>query len=125
MDAHTWESTRLGGTWLDFPGERGIFLNLVDATQLVPGDPSTTINGEIYEVVVYISTSNHPDTDGTQFTIAGGNLAIIKNFPPTHVFVQNDTCADYFVKVVVHAEPRDAGVGDTGAVDSAADSAKD
>jgi len=94
VDTHTWESTSPNGTWLPYPGERGYYLQL--PVELSP---------DVYEVIVYISTSAHPGPDGTQFTMAGGNLSVIKILSGAKVYVQNDTCGDYFVRVVVHFQP--------------------
>lgn len=117
VDTHTWESTSPNGTWLDYPGERGYYLELRDS------QTGQVLDGTVYEVIVYISTSAHPGTDGTQFTIAGGNLSVIKILGK-QVYVQNDTCADYFMRAVVHFQPTaDASVDSS--TDASVDSSKD
>lgn len=121
VDPYTWESVPLGctandgpacaggGAWIDYPGERGYFVQLADAVT------HEQIRGRIYEVNATIATSSHPEKES--FTIAGGNLAIWTvpfGADKPWVYVQNDTCAFYTLRLTVHAEPSaDASVDAT------------
>ena len=130
VDAYTWESSRPGQPWLAFEGERRWHLTLRDATS------QALIAGRPFEVQVYVSATGRPEDPGGSFALAAGNLALVhvwctqKDVNCTQLIasepvvdVQNDTCAKYFVKVIVRAyadpigPPIDAGSSDASAAD--------
>ena len=113
IDPDTWESTPQGSKWLPYPGQRSWFFF-----------PRGLERRQIASVLVYISPVESPNDPGGQYTVASGNVATIRTFADPAdpqllnpgVQVGNDTCADFFVRVVVRAYP----AGDAGLVDAAA-----
>lgn len=108
----SWESTPFEGKWLDFSHERLITFELQEKVG----------NRRIISVTPYISASDIPSQNNGNFTVASGNLAVIQVVAPGWFTVRNDTCADYYVRVVVELEPEapvtanaDAARGDGGA----------
>jgi hypothetical protein len=94
IDPNTWESS---------PITEGLLYGAQRVWDLHPRG----IQGRIYEVVPYIAASiPDPKNDATQWVIAPGNLAEVKivNDPnDPFVRVHNDTCAEYYLRVVVRA----------------------
>jgi len=149
IDENTWESSPLFTTeqvrlaadggyiepsgWVPYTHKR--FLELFTGDERFARD-----------VDVYISVGERQGfgevTDGVprveNFTLASGNLAKILVVRPGIVTVVNDSCADFYARVVVHFPPRltgtendagtdakaegEAGVADAGASDAATDS---
>lgn len=107
IDANTWESTPAEGNWLPFPGERYWYF--------YPPFPKR----KIARVNVFISPSADPNA-GSQYTLASGNVAVIRQFADPGnqenpgISVGNDTCAEFFVRIVVDAYP-ETPAGDAGA----------
>jgi hypothetical protein len=96
IDADTWVSGPIDGRWIDFPRQRAYVLEMHDLGDRVP-----------YEVQAFVSAQADPSHDpGGNFTIAAGNLTEVFSPVPGKVNVKNDTCADYFLYVVVRAPPR-------------------
>lgn len=95
LDANTWESGPLTGTYLDFHGEREWVF-----------DPTPWMGTrEPDNVFAYISFSSTPTADGGEgFAPPAGNLFEITPVKtPSGYKVQalNDTCAQYYLRVVV------------------------
>jgi hypothetical protein len=109
-DANTWESGPIDGEWLRYDHRMLIVLD----TSLLGARLPTS-------VLVYISADKRPLQGGT-FTIAGGNVADITVPGPGAVYVKNNSCAEYYARVVVQAAPfaPDAGISDAG-VDASGD----
>ncbi len=112
----TWESSSFEGTWLDFSHQRTISFDL--QAQIGPR--------RIVSVTPYIAASENP-AGRSGSTIASGNLAVIGVASPGTFTVHNDTCADYFVRVVAELEPEapvstvgDASVDDGASADAGA-----
>ncbi|HTM46555.1 MAG TPA: hypothetical protein VL137_16470, partial [Polyangiaceae bacterium] len=61
------------------------------------------------EVVPYVSFSPNPLSDRSGFTVSPGNQTVIVAVTPTYIEVKNDTCTDFFLRVV-------ASVGDAAPV---------
>lgn len=95
IDVDTWETGPIDGAWLPFPHQRLYILDLHDLGDRVP-----TV------VIPYVSAQADPLKEGGNFTIAAGNLTEISAPAKGQVFVKNDTCADYWVRVVVETAPR-------------------
>jgi hypothetical protein len=91
IDADTWESTPFEAPWLEYTGNRTINFNTELLGNRLPS-----------EVIVYISAEEQPLSSGS-FTIAGGNVADIFGVRPGGLSVRNNTCAAYFMRVVVRA----------------------
>jgi hypothetical protein len=117
IDADTWVTGPIDGRWLDFPHQRAYFLEMKDLGNRTP-----------YEVQAYVSAQADPSHDeGGNFTIAAGNLTEVFQPSPGKVNVKNDTCADYFLYVVVRAPPRapSGASPTTPATDAGADAGTD
>lgn len=95
FDPYTWESNPIDSGWLPFPGQREWIMTLRDAKT------SARIAGQVLQITAYVS-SNNVGSDGT---LAGGNLAEVRMVTSNVIGVRNDTCADYFVRVVVTSRP--------------------
>ena len=94
IDENTWESVPLEGEWQHFPGARQY---IFDIPQLGGRRP----------LIIYpmVSADPAPARTGASFTPAGGNIAELYNPNPDHLEVRNGTCAEYYLRVVVVAEP--------------------
>jgi hypothetical protein len=100
IDEDTWESTPVEGKWLHYPAQREYFIF-----------PGRLLGPKrIAKVTVYISPMDQPNPDG-QYTVASGNVAIVRQFPDLGnqalpgVSVRNDTCAEFWVRIVLEAYP--------------------
>ncbi len=111
IDVNTWESGPLTGKpWLDFHGERTWVL-----------DPTPWMGArEPVGFQAYLSLDPTPVTDGgSGFAEPAGNLAILTPVQQSDgswkVKVLNDTCAQYYLRVVLtYAAPSgDGGTGTT------------
>ena len=110
-DGSEWQSSGILDAWLPFPAQRGYMLY----AELPQDRPPTS-------VIAYVSVTEKANDD--QWVVASGNLAELNAFGwdakrnAWPVRVHNDTCANYFVRVVVRADipsprgPADAGAGD-------------
>jgi hypothetical protein len=87
----------LDAEWIDFSHQRIVYFR-------TPGRRVVTFD-------VTISPRSRP-LPGQAFTGGAGNAAVLRaaNTPDGTLFdVKNDTCADYFVRVVAHLEPKAPG----------------
>jgi len=126
LDSDTWESNPQVSRWLEYSHQRSWFVHL-PAFQ----------GREISNVYVYISPDPDPNVSNPpqykQYTLASGNLAeITVNFSGTPglvptVQVHNDTCADYYSRIVITAYPAtpDAGIPNTADTGTNQDAASD
>lgn len=105
IDANTWESGPIDGEWLRYDHR---MLLVLDTSLLGTRIPTS--------VLVYISADPRPLQGGT-FTIGGGNVADITVPGPGAIYVKNNSCAEYYARVVVQAAPLepDGGAPDAGA----------
>jgi hypothetical protein len=106
----TWESVAIDQAWHRYNGEATVVFH-----------PS--FDGPYLNVLVYVSPDEQ--ANNSNWTIASGNLGEVWVRPPggdPHwtVSVHNDTCAPYFVRVVVERGSPDAGSPDAGAPDAMA-----
>ncbi len=90
-----WESSPFTGPWLPFPQKR---IWNMDVT-------STLGAREFFQITPYISANSDPQAINDNFTIGSGNLAQISNATEGHFAIQNGTCADYFIRVIVDMIP--------------------
>jgi hypothetical protein len=125
VDENTWESNAIGDDWLEYLHARALHLYY---PQLGGRQPD--------QVTAYISANVNPNKTGDTFTAGGGNVAKFIGVLPGVATVKNDTCADFFVRVIVHVPPyadsgtasvTDAGsAGDASSVqDASTDAPKD
>jgi hypothetical protein len=94
VNPDTWESSAPEDPWLPFPRQRVYNINI----EALGGRSPLT-------VTPYLSADSQPSKSGGNYTIGAGNLALIFFFGTNHVGLKNDTCSDYFVRVVVTAGP--------------------
>ncbi len=117
VDENTWASNRWNETWLWFPRQRYYIFDI------------KALGGRTPEKVLpYISASPNPNKDNNNAVIAAGNLGEIYQVGPNRVDVRNDSCSDYYLRLVVEVPPQppeapaDAGEtdADTGIFDASA-----
>jgi hypothetical protein len=123
-DPDTWESTPMDGTWFPYLHERTLHMHFPDV-----------FGGRQPDwFIAYISADPSPNsTDGghalANYTPASGNVAKFSGLFPDSITIFNDTCSDYFIRVVVHAPPlganADAGADANAAADAAANANAD
>lgn len=103
IDADTWESNRINEPWLDYGPQHTIRI------------PTDKLGGRWpTQILVYVSGNPNPvgSTPQRTFTLATGNLITVQYVSDSAVEVRNDTCAQYYARVVIKAgDP----LGDAGA----------
>ena len=114
INADTWESTAVDARWLDFPKQRVYQFELHDLGDRLPVEP-----------IAYVSAQADPEHEGGNFVLAAGNLAEFSSPEKGKIVVKNDTCADYFVRVVVQAPPRPSAPTTPAAPTAAPDAGSD
>ncbi len=100
IDDVTWQSNPVEGGWLPLPGNR---IWVFQVPQLM---------GKRHRMIMpYVSGSPAPLDAGANYTIGSGNGTVIVPFPDGSFWVQNATCADYFVRVQaeIFPGPEDGG----------------
>jgi hypothetical protein len=100
----TWESMPIDGDYLDFPGERTYIFN-----PFLDG-----FTGPYTNIIPYVSSDPQPALNNSNFVIAAGNLAEVHGVNSGGFAIQNDSCAHYYLRVVVtrEAPPPDASTPD-------------
>ena len=120
LDENTWQSSPIDGEWIAFPHQIRLELR-------------HPLGRQPYEVLIWISAQKNP-LEASNFTLAGGDSATVFRVLPGNVAIQNGTCADYFVRVVLRAAPAarpadavtEAGEGGTGGgLDASVDASRD
>jgi hypothetical protein len=105
IDSTTWQSNPVDGEWLPFPRQQVYFFD-------VPA-----LEGQTPQVFIpYLSAQRDPSKSG-DFTIGSGNLALLFGAGPNRIGVKNDTCSDYFLRLVLKV-PTPVDAGDAGDVDA-------
>jgi len=110
VDANTWQSGPILGTWLDFAHATDMHMHLRD------GLTGAELLGEIVNIQGYVSPQQRPNdpVGGNQFAPCAGNLCELHVYPDGPdggatggwvIDVINDSCADYFAYVVVTTAP--------------------
>lgn len=117
LDENTWVSGSIDGEWLWFPRQRYYVFDLSALGGRMPEKP-----------LVYISGSLQPSKFPANMTLAAGNLAQIYAMRPNGIDVKNESCSDYYLRLVVEAIPfppqapaDDGGAGDAGIDDASVD----
>lgn len=112
LDDVTWQSNPVEGGWLPLPGNRIWVIK-----------PPVVLNRRFRYIMPYVSGSAAPLDAGQNFTVGSGNSTVIVPFPNGEFWVQNTTCADYFLRVQFELLPAeddggtDAGDGGEAGVD--------
>ncbi len=118
LDANTWESSPILADWLPFPGSRTQYFDL-----RLLGHARTIRN-----IFSYLSPDPNWADAGSNFTSSSGNLTEVSVLYPIYegppidgglhpgdtldtIAVSNATCAGYYLRLVVEAEPLDGGSG--------------
>jgi hypothetical protein len=104
----TWESNPIDSHWIPYPAERTVVFHL--------RDPKTGVeipDSAIYEIRAYIASASN----GVDGTLASGLLSEVSTFctdstGQRRACALNDTCAEYFLRVIVHTIAPDAGAKD-------------
>lgn len=115
-----WESASQTGTWLDYPPSGTIAFTFPGEFQkiLLPdaGNPATSTLHANYIIQPYVSTAQNQNGSGATSTLASGQLAQITDVSNTGFSITNNSCAEYFLRVVVVPEtayvPLDAAARD-------------
>ena len=126
IDADTWESTTLDAPWLDFPAQRTYRFII----------PQFTREGrQTYFQEALVSPSPIPNQDNCNketppvcnapdnWTVGTGNIALFFLARNGYVNVKNDTCAHFYVRVILRAKPLPPAPPET--LDASADGASD
>jgi hypothetical protein len=112
IDATTWQSNPVEGAWLPFPRQQVYYFD-------VPA-----LGGQTPQVFIpYLSAQREPAKSG-DFTIGAGNLTLLFGPGPNRIGVKNDTCSDYYLRLVLGIpQPVDAGsdAGDASDASNASD----
>ncbi len=90
-----WESNPIDGDWLPFTKQRVWVFQMRDLGDRTP-----------YEFNIDISAERNPKADNGNFTTGSGNLTEKSGIGPGTITVKNNTCADYYIHLVAHVEPR-------------------
>ena len=110
IDENTWETASFDETWLWFPRQRYYIFEI----EALKGRKLKTID-------TYISATADPSE--SSFVNASGSLAMLLNPRPNGIGVKNDTCSDYYLRMVVEAYPLPPKWQPDGAIDGGADAA--
>ena len=92
LENSAWQSSPVSGAWLAFPARRTWHID----TSALGRMPS--------EVLLWVSSVPNPSTGTGGFTVASGNLALVKNVSPNSLDIVNDTCAEMYLRIVVRAD---------------------
>jgi len=102
-----WESTPTVGPWLSFPRQRAYVFDIRALGGRTP-----------YDWNVFLSAASQPNVGGPNAgnqTTGAGNIALVQNIGPNRIDVFNDTCSDYYMRLVVTVPPLPPFPGDGGA----------
>ena len=98
-----WESSSQGSKWLWFPRQHVYFFDIPALGGRVP-----------YQTTAYLSAEEEPNKSG-HYTQAAGSVAVFSGVGPNRVDVRNDTCSDYYLRVVLEVPPFAPVIYDAGA----------
>ena len=101
IDEDTWESNPMSGDWMEFGGQQYWTIPLGKLGYREPDWIVGYISSQQKHIVL--------DANGNKivrtFTTAGGNVFELSNVNNLSITVHNNTCAQYFLRVVIHARP--------------------
>ena len=93
-----WESSPPVGPWIPFPRQRRLVFDIRALGGRTP-----------FRQVVYLSAAAQPNVPGSgqagNQTVGAGNIALFDNVGPNHIDVVNDTCSDFYMRLVVEVPP--------------------
>ena len=107
IDADHWESNPALGNALPYTRERTIFFDVPAFADRVPATIET-----------FISADQNPTSANGNETSGSGNLAEVSGKGPGRFAVTNNTCADYYVRVVAFFAPTRPPVPGAGTEDA-------
>lgn len=110
VDPDTWESSSMDGDWLEFGGDTIWNLSIAK----LGGRQPDWVIGYISAQQKLITDDGNGGTINRRFTIGGGNTFEISSVNKAAVTVHNLTCAQYYLRLVVHAPPVSAVTTDAG-----------
>jgi hypothetical protein len=112
-DLLTWDTSFLGGPWLDDPGGRTYIINF-------PQELSRALASSQVQVNTFaLLSADNPVEAGVphmNFIDGAAYLAEFSNVTSNQLTVLNGSCAHYFLRIEVQAQVAQ-GVGDAGSVD--------
>ena len=111
LDPDRWESSPVDGDWIPFTRQRVWYFEMRDL-----GDRTPDV------VLPYISAERNPVHDNGNWTLGAGNLAEQSSTGPGRIAIKNNTCADYYIRLVAVASPRPP---DASTAEAASDAAFD
>lgn len=114
IDENTWQSNSVDEPWLPFPRQRYYSFDLRALGGRIPHLP-----------LPYVSPSPTPAKDGMDFVVGSGNLAKLLHVGPNRIDVLNDTCSDFYLRLIVEAQPFPPAAPADGGADDAPDDAPD
>ncbi len=89
VNSTTWQSSPIESEWLPFPRQQLYYFD-------VPA-----LGGQTPHLVLpYLGATREPAKSG-DFTLGSGNLTLLYNPGPNRIAVKNDSCSDYFLRLVV------------------------
>lgn len=89
-----WESNAPDEAWLPFPRQRGYIFDIRALGGRTPGKPTP-----------YLSANQFQTEPGANFVIGAGNIATMQNARPNGIDVRNDTCSDFYLRLVIDVPP--------------------
>lgn len=92
-----WESSPTVGEWIHFPRQRGYAFDIRALGGRTPAAHH-----------VYLSAASRPNVPGPSQgnqTTGAGNIALVQNIGPNRIDVVNDTCSDFYMRLVVWVPP--------------------
>ena len=93
-----WETSSWTGPWIDFPGNATLQINLPPGL----GPPDSWL--------AWVSTGQYQSSDASfTATSSSGQLDEVVQSPPGSIAFNNNSCAEYYVRVVLFWYGRDAG----------------
>jgi hypothetical protein len=120
IDENTWASGPIDGEWLWYPRQRLYSFEIPALGGRTP-----------VEVIPYVAASPEPMKNFGNFTVGAGNIALLGGARANHVEIRNDTCSDYYLRLVVRVRPfapetdggapDDGGTADASTEDAASD----
>ncbi len=111
-DPNIWESGTVEGPWVPYQHQQTLFVEFRNAAPR-----------PVEQIDVYISNAEAPYDTNDIFAIATGNVAELQWVGSAGINIRNNTCQDYFARVVVTFA---ANAADASApLDAAADAAQD
>ena len=109
--------------WYETSGERGPFLPF-------EGGADLHLRHELgltpYQINIFLSFNEYPTDDSNGgYAPSAGNQTVILFADEHEVRIRNDTCSDYWIRVVVHANADESAEANDGATDAGAETTSD